>query len=633
LPKQLKSRLGTSLYVLGDEFMKKKHKKILKRCFLTLLVLIVLLAVGAVGAFQYAKYRFFRDTPNTLTFKGDLHSVPFEWSADESESYNEPHGAILIPVSVPGLPNRFYMQFDTGSPNTYIRRSAMEALKDRGIEIELIQDDDRTLMKELELDVGGNRIVLTSGWIYGQNVPIDWDNPNAKNVIGTLGSDFLDQKICEIDFPAKEIRLHRDRPDSLNELGDFTPFKFKGRRILLPANIDGSNVEVFYDSGCSAFGLLTSKYQYDRLTDPNDKEIAYGANRRGESIPIHHRPSDLMIKLGETELSVQRISYAEMYNFLQTTVGRFVGGGFFGNKSLLECTLILDTKSNEFLVVKNSLQDPSTNPKSPVQIPFTLTEHNNISIEAVVNGKHKLALMFHTAVNEVSLTESALEKLPEIKLGQQIETESWGGKSTTPFATGQSLSIESVHLDDVTIFRSMHSGHQTDGKFGPRQLQSQIFEIDFDRSKIVLHDTLPSYLSNWEQLPLTIENGLMFVEGNIHNDQGAIKQKFMIHSGYSGFALLDDEFVSKHPYISQLNIIDESELTDSSGKKLLTKKSLLPEFSIGTFRLENVPVSFFGGSIGRQKFSVLGGDFLKRYNMVFDLENETLYLKKSADGH
>ncbi len=267
--------------------------------------------------------------------------------------------------------------------------------------------------------------------------------------------------------------------------------------------------------------------------------------------------------------------------------------------------------------------------QTQLEIPFKLTKHNNISIETVLNDEHKLALMFHTAANEVSLTKQTLEKLPEIKLDLETDVESWGGESKTRFARGFKLSFGPVQLDDVTIFQSLHSGHQTDGKFGPRQLKSQFIEIDFDRSKILLHQTLPEKTSDWERLAIKIENGMMFIDGNIHNGENVVKQRFMIHSGYSGFALLDDEFVAKHKYINELEIIDESELTDSGGNKLKTKKSLLPHFSLGAIEFDDVPVSFFSGAIGRQKFSVLGGDFLKRFNLVFDLENKALYLKQS----
>ncbi|MFN3189435.1 MAG: hypothetical protein ACE361_02845 [Aureliella sp.] len=314
-----------------------------------------MLILSSYAAYHYGMSRIFRETPNTLSFESDLHPVAFEWSSEDFGGYEEPHAAILIPVSVPGISSTLYMQFDTGSPDTFLVSGALDSLKERGVEYELFKKDDQSYIKDFKLNIAGNKVTLNSGWVRSQRGAINWDSPEAKNIIGSLGADFLDQKVCEIDFPAKEIRFHAGRSEELDGLGTYTPFRFKGRRIMLPTKINGFEAEVFYDSGCSAFGLLTSKYFYDRLTDANVQELAFGANRHGSSVPIHHKHSDLPIEFGETELSIQRISYAELYSFLQTTIGRLVPGGFLGNKCLVECNLILDTKSNEFLVV-----DPST---------------------------------------------------------------------------------------------------------------------------------------------------------------------------------------------------------------------------------------------------------------------------------
>ncbi len=151
---------------------------------------------------------------------------------------------------------------------------------------------------------------------------------------------------------------------------------------MLPARINGSDVQLFYDSGCSPFGLLTSKYHYDRLTDPDEPEIAYGANRFGESIPIHHKASDLQIQLGATDISLKRISYAEMYTLLQSTVGRLIEGGFLGNKSLTESTLILDAKTNEFLVVKRTLSPTADRPTPDANAKASLASQSDVKTAA-----------------------------------------------------------------------------------------------------------------------------------------------------------------------------------------------------------------------------------------------------------
>lgn len=333
--------------------MKPKTKRIVKRFSYVLLALFLLSIVGAWGTYRYAMHRLFRDTPNTLTFVGQLHPVSFEWAESKNQGHIEPHSAILIPVTVPGISQQLYMQFDTGSPDTFLRSGALDSLKSRGVSFETFETDDVSYIENFEFEIGGNRLLMQSGWIRNQNIKIDWENPNSKNIIGSFGADFLDQKVCEIDFAANEIRLHRERSEEINALGNFSSFKFQGRRIILPVKIDGSDVEVFYDSGCSAFGLLTSKFQYDRLTNPNDQEISHGSNRHGQTVPIHHKTSDLRIQFGEADLSIKRVSYAELYNFLQVTIGRFVGGGFLGNKCLIESTLIIDANASEFLVIEN----------------------------------------------------------------------------------------------------------------------------------------------------------------------------------------------------------------------------------------------------------------------------------------
>ncbi|MFK7820592.1 MAG: hypothetical protein AB8G99_17865 [Planctomycetaceae bacterium] len=152
-------------------------------------------------------------------------------------------------------------------------------------------EDGLTYFRQFELNIGSNKVVLEPGWVRGSRGGIDWENTEA-NPIGTVGSDFLDQRICAIDFPAMKIRLYADRLQALNAMGTFTPFDFKGRKIVMPVTFNGTEENVIYDSGCSAFGLLTSNY-YDQYSDANEPEIHYNGNRHGDPIPAHHRNCDM----------------------------------------------------------------------------------------------------------------------------------------------------------------------------------------------------------------------------------------------------------------------------------------------------------------------------------------------------
>lgn len=262
-------------------------------------------------------------------------------------------------------------------------------------------------------------------------------------------------------------------------------------------------------------------------------------------------------------------------------------------------------------------------------IPFTLTDANNISVPAVLNGKDKVELMLHTAINAVSVITSAADKTPSLTFDHVQNVKSWGGEQDARLSIGNTLQIGKQTWRDLTIGESEHSGPGTDGKFGLNLFEDRIVEINFDQSVVKLHAALPD-VRNFERLDLTIEHGSMFVEGTLVLGETRLRNKFLVHSGYSGTILLDDDFVREHKLGAQLPLLSESELKDSFGNVLKTKKVRLPELRFGQAVFSEAPIGFFEGSIGRQTMSVLGGDLLKRFNLIVDVANKQLYVQPNS---
>ena len=131
--------------------------------------------------------------------------------------------------------------------------------------------------------------------------------------IGTIGADLIVDKITMIDFKNQVIELYEERPEWMSSLATFVPFDFKGRRCILPATIDGKDMELFYDSGSSSFGLITSKNRYDKYTDEQIEEIQFDANSWGSTIPIRHKSTNMAFSIGGSELNLRKVSYVEMY--------------------------------------------------------------------------------------------------------------------------------------------------------------------------------------------------------------------------------------------------------------------------------------------------------------------------------
>ena len=263
-------------------------------------------------------------------------------------------------------------------------------------------------------------------------------------------------------------------------------------------------------------------------------------------------------------------------------------------------------------------------------IPFTLTEANNIYVQAVLNQKDTLDLMFHTAASSMTITTEAAKKLTSLNLDKTDEVNSWGGANSSRYGEDNTLQIGKNSWDSITVWENEHSGPQTDGKFGPDLFKDKVLEINFDQGSMIVHLTLPKLPEGFEKSELLVERGFMFLRGRSMIEEAEYENKFLIHSGFGGTLLYDDEFVNANKIGEKLKTISESELKDAYGNVLKTKKALLPGFKIGEVNFDDMPVGFFEGSIGRQKMSVMGGNLLKRFNIILDLQNKEIYLKPNG---
>jgi hypothetical protein len=274
---------------------------------------------------------------------------------------------------------------------------------------------------------------------------------------------------------------------------------------------------------------------------------------------------------------------------------------------------------------RQTIRASQANP-SEVDIPFTLTDHNNLVVSVVVNDTDRLNLMLHTAATDISLTEDAVRKSKSIKFTDTDKVKSWGGEADSRSSKGNRVRIGKLQRDSINIWENKNSGKETDGKFGLDFFQNRIVEIDFDNRRIALHGKLPRKAGKYERLKIENQNGQLLVQGSCLIEGKTYTNKFLIHTGYSGGILLDDAFAAATGVDGKISITDESSLKDSFGNTIKVKKGIMPVFVLGSSRVSNAPAGFFAGTIGAQKMSVIGGEILKQFNIIFDIANNDLYI-------
>ena len=270
-----------------------------------------------------------------------------------------------------------------------------------------------------------------------------------------------------------------------------------------------------------------------------------------------------------------------------------------------------------------------------IQIPFQLTTYNNLSIQAILNGVDTVQLMFHTAANALTLTEETVKQLKSIHFVATTDSvKSWGGQANSSrYSPKNQIQIGSLSWDNQAIWENQLSGQYTEGKFGMDLFKNWVVEIDFDQSVILLHKDLPSKIKGFQKSKLYTKDEMFFIEAACSIQDSVILERFLIHSGYAGALLINDQFAQLHQLGNQLPIVGEKKLKDSFGNTVISKQASLPLFTLAEKNLSNVAVGFFEGSLGRQPYSIIGGDLLKQFNIVIDAQRQFIYLKPNGLYH
>lgn len=166
-------------------------------------------------------------------------------------------------------------------------------------------------------------------------------------------------------------------------------------------------------------------------------------------------------------------------------------------------------------------------------IPFIVSDAKDLLVEAVLNGRDTLLLMFHSGVEGLALTEEARSKATSFRPMGSMEVGSWGGVAQVEVAHDQSLAIGRRSWTGLDLHLSRHSAVGSDGKFGPDLFAGQVVEVDFDRHVMVVHQHMPTD-TTYVPLQLMRNGSGLMVPCSLRIGEDAFEQPVMLHTGYRG---------------------------------------------------------------------------------------------------
>jgi hypothetical protein len=248
-------------------------------------------------------------------------------------------------------------------------------------------------------------------------------------------------------------------------------------------------------------------------------------------------------------------------------------------------------------------------------IPFRLTQHNNIIISTLVNEKDSLDLMFQISMKDAAISPNRKNPVTSIDFQNEI-------------SENNSVKMGNKKWENIRFFENEYSGHESDGKIGKVLFGNQIFAIDYDNNQFVIYESLPN-VKEYTAIPLLVDGDNFLVVADNVFDWQENEIWFLMQSGFSGAIMYSNEEAKERQLAQKLKITHEQEFQDSQGNKVFSKQGILPFLQFGNTVFQDVKIGFFEGDARVQFWNYFGADLMKRFNWIFDVENETAYIKPS----
>ncbi|MBT2556299.1 hypothetical protein J7E24_00720 [Hymenobacter sp. ISL-91] len=286
---------------------------------------------------------------------------PFEWYTTNIKG-KEYKAAIFVPIKIQGLPANFAAQFDLGSDATVLYGDALKNYFATRAQLYALLDTTRGGMNDsgirnypttgLPVSFGTTQVpqpLLMAG--YGDEVPADSLYTKSRKLVGTIGGDFVADKVLVIDYPQQRMCVLDSVDAHWQAKTTFVTSQVRNNRMHIPLTIGPRTYWVLFDTGSSLFTLTTDEQTWRGITRPGGVTDTLAVNSWGKQVAFYAAPTQSAVYLGAHQLPPASAWFTRdqrQLEFLKAAkIDGLTGNAFFQND-----VIVLDFKRKRFGVVR-----------------------------------------------------------------------------------------------------------------------------------------------------------------------------------------------------------------------------------------------------------------------------------------
>ncbi len=293
--------------------------------------------------------------------------------------------------------------------------------------------------------------------------------------------------------------------------------------------------------------------------------------------------------------------------------------------------IVLNNKDScytRIVAKENNLLHFSSNRQKAEQksdtIPMTIGRNDKIFITASINGSAPLNFQFDLGAGGNIIKKGSIDKVKMNFDGKTFLINS-DGRNEVPTSSKNTLAVGQMYWDNnITFIVGDNMDHGEDGLLGNTLFQNKVIELNYDRSIMVIHDTMPSIEDGYTRHNIILDGGVVpFVQASIKVNGSLFTDWYMFDTGYAGYLRISSALYKKHQLEGKVY----------KAFSLWGNRIIIPGFELGGHLFTNVKTVLEKPKQDGNSRGLIGNSLLKRYNVFLDNRNGYIYLKPNSLLH
>jgi hypothetical protein len=254
-------------------------------------------------------------------------------------------------------------------------------------------------------------------------------------------------------------------------------------------------------------------------------------------------------------------------------------------------------------------------------IPFTIGDNSKIYFIGSVNHSVPINIQFDLGAGGCLIKKSSVEKV-KMNFDGSITLTNSDGKNQVPSSSSNVLKIAGIKWDSIPFAVSDNMTSREDLIIGNSLFQNKIFEINYDKKIVIIHDTLPMLSANYTKHEIILDGVVPYIWGSLTINLSVKTGWFMFDTGAYTTILQTNELSGTDKMFTEfkkmLGLISKNDIASS------------PQISFGNYPFHDFNYTMEKAGNDYSQLGLLGNDLLKRFNVLLDNKNGYIYLQPNS---